>query len=188
VDLIGDFDVVEDIVNTFQFRLDSASLTDDAQVLDDLISLLESIVTIMKNLATAITVWRRIRVQNISNNTLIGERAFTAPIAGLVSGNPAPPGVAALLSLKTNIPRVVMRKYIGVLPQSTITATGVIAAASVTHLNNLGNFLMSSQIKTNGTWSYGYLSPKTAGFVRPVSFLSSSVPAYQRRRRQGRGS
>lgn len=188
VDLIGDFDGTEDVINVFHYRLNTGSVTDDAAVLDDLISLLEGLVTIIKALAATLTVWRRIRVQNLSTGLLIGERNFTAPITGTQTSAAAATGAAGLLSLKTNVPRVVMRKYFGPLAANQYANDGKLASGTVTVLNNAANYLLSPQIKANGTWQYGYLSPKAGEFVIPTSFASSALPAYQRRRRQGRGS
>lgn len=188
VDAQGDFDGTEDIVNVYQFQMQSGGPVNENDVLGDMLVILTALTNLIKALHTATTVWRRIRAQNISNGILLGVLPFAAPIAGTASGDSGAPGVAGLISLPSAVPRVVPRKYFGPLSESNLGATGLLAAGTLTTLTSIATILTNDQTTSSHTYRYGYLSPKTGTFVIPSAAVITSVPAYQRRRRQGRGS
>jgi len=188
VDLVADIDADQDMIGVYQFRLISGDIASEADVLDDLLSIGGAIVTIVRQLCNVLTVWRKIRAVNLTTNTLIGEADFTPNVAGSLTGDQVPYGVAALTTFPTYTPNVRLRKFLGGLDSGVLTASGKITAGGVADLADFVTLMLDPFTETNGTWQYGYLSPKTAGWVGPVSGTVTNVPAYQRRRRQGTGS
>lgn len=186
--LRADFDGVEDVLNVFQFQYLTSAPAADADVLDDLLDLAEAIVNIIKNLSTALVVWRSIRGYNVTTDILLGVSSFASPIAGVNAGDSGVPGVCGLVTFPTNRPRVVMRKFVGVLSESIVVNAGVLGATFVDTLVDLGEYLTQTQTVNGRAYRYGYLSPKVGSFIDPVSAVITNIPAYQRRRRQGRGS
>lgn len=188
VDSIATFNIVDEVVNTYQFRKTDAGTITDANALDDLEAIILQILAIIKALAGAATVWQRIRAQNLTQDTLLGEQIHGAPIVGTNGTASGAPGVAALLSLKTNVPRVVMRKYWGPLAENSINDSGLMGAGQAAVLTDAADLMLVPFTEANGTWEFGYDSPKVGGWITPQSASFTLVPAYQRRRRQGVGS
>lgn len=188
VDLVGDFDAVSDIVNVFQYKLIAGDNVADEDVLGDMLVIMSALLVIIKNLATILTVWRRIRVTNLSTGVLLGEASFSSPVEGTSTGDSGAAGVAALISLKTNIPRVVLRKYFGPLAEGVLGTNGRLSSGALDILTDVGEYLLADQTVTPNTWQYGILSPKTNNWEVPSAAAFDNVPAYQRRRRPGSGS
>lgn len=188
VDVLGDMDVTNQVVNSYQFRLGGVGSWPDDEVLTDLITLLRALYDAAKGLFTAIVVWRRIRVQNLTTGLLVGERDFVTPVTGTATGDQGAFQSAGLISFKSNIPRVVMRKYLPV-SESMQTGDGRLIAGAQTLMNAFGDTLLSPMFGATGaSYFFGYSSPKTAGFVEPLGRQISAVVATQRRRRPGVGS
>lgn len=186
-DLIAEHYSADDVVNVFQFS-PSVTVADNADVLDDLIAIMTAIVTIVKALANAGTVWERIRAQNITNGLILGEAAFPSAIAGTAVGEPNAAQIAAVVTMKTGVPRVNLRKYWGPLAEAHIDGNGLITSAAQTVVANAGALLLDPFIEANATWRYGHQSPKTGLFELPNIVVVPNVPATQRRRRRGIGS
>jgi len=183
-----EFDGVEDVVNVYQFRLDSVSSVDEADVVDDMLDIMEALYTILKAMLPVIQVFRDIRVRNVTQGLLYGVHAWPTLTVGTGTGGPLPPGVGGLVSFPTNVSRVTMRKYWGGTTQDYLDGSGLLIAAGVTILTNAAAELIALHVEANGDWVYGYTSPKTLSFKEPVGALVTDIIAYQRRRKQGRGS
>lgn len=188
VDVIGDFDGTEDLVNAYQFRVESVTDPSDAAVLNDFAVFMRAQYALMAGLWAPSVVWRRVRVANISTDTLIGEQTFSTPLPGTAGGDQGAIQASALVSWKSNIPRVVMRKYFPI-SEPNVGSTSRLVASAVTALQNFGTTLLSVVTGfSNNTYRFGYLSPKTTSFVVPSSRVVSDIVATQRRRRPGVGS
>lgn len=188
VDLLGKFNTVNDVINTFQFRVNSSGDVDEADVLLDLAALLAAVATVVANIANVLMVWHGIRAQNITQDTLLGEASFTEPIAGTGTSGPQAAGVAALMNFKTNKPKVILKKYFGVLDEAVVDAQGLLTSSAQVTLAQVADILADPDNGTFASYTYGVLSTKTSAFEVPSPGVVSPIPAYQRRRRQGRGS
>lgn len=188
VTLLADFGGVDDVQNVFQFSKASTGTITNSAALDELIEALEAIVEIIKLLANAYTIWRGIRVENLTAGTLVGERSFAAPIPGTVAGESNAAQITAPVSFKTDVPRVILRKDVGPVAEGILSNGGAINQDGQDALDDLITFLLANITTTNETWVYGYLSTKAGGFIAPLEGTYTSVPGTQRRRRVGRGS
>lgn len=188
IDVIGDFATTNLLVNSYQFKHTSGTAISDADFLTDWVALLRALYDAAKALYAASVIWRRIRAQNITTGLLVGELDFSTPVTGTAAGDQGAIQVAALLTLKTNVARVAMRKYFPVA-EINVDASSRITAGAVTLLQTFGSALLVTQTGLSGhTYKFGYLSPKTTHFEEPLSRLVSSVAATQRRRRPGVGA
>lgn len=187
VAVIGDFNQASEIVNVFHLKAISG-VADVADVMDDIEDIAIIIFTIIKALATAQTIWRRIRVRNLSQGTILGEQAFAAPIQGTATGDSMPPGVCALTYFSTGVPHVQTRKFWGPIGETHCDGEGTLNTAARTILVNVIANMLAGYIQTNDAYSYGYLSPKTGTFLPATSGAYAEQFAYQRRRKPGRGS
>lgn len=183
-----EFNAADDIVNVYQFQLISAGAQENQVVVDDVISILESIYTIILAGLSILYTFRDVKLRNITQSTLMGVHPWPVLVAGTNITNPLAPGVALLSNWGTDVPRVGMRKFFGGLcadqldPDGT-WLVGVTGAAAI-----IAAQLLVPQVIGSRSYQFGYLSPKTLAFEAPNSGVGSDIPAYQRRRKQGRGS
>lgn len=188
IDVIGDFNTSNALVNSFQFKHTAGTSISDADTLTDWVALLRALYDAMKALWTALVIWRRIRIQNLTTGLLVGEQDFATPVTGTATGAQGAIQASVLLTLKTNVPRVVMRKYLP-LAQTQQGSTSTVIGSAVTLVQTFGSALLVTQTGLSGhTWKFGYKSPKTGQFEEPLSRSVSNVIATQRRRRPGVGA
>lgn len=184
----SEFNGVEDIVNVFQFHKQSGGPQDDADVFDDIVLIMESIYTLVKAMQTIQTIYRDITVRNKTQSTILGTSGWPTLLTGDYDGGNPPPGVSALLSFTSPYPRIGGRKYWGGLDQSTLEGDGTLVVGAVTALNEIAVLMTGGFVKTTGTYVYGVTRTSDGSFIYLWDWVVTDIPAYQRRRRQGRGS
>lgn len=178
----------DDLVNTWQFRMLNGPNLDEAATITDIVEVLEIIYTIIAALQQTFITYRDIRITNQTQDILLGTVAWDTVTAGLVTGDLVPPGVASLISLGTNKSRLTLRKYFGGFATASLDQNGTWTTVHTTEIVDVGAILLNIIEATARDWEYGYLSPVTLGWETPVGAVVSDVCAYQRRRKQGRGS
>lgn len=183
-----EFNGTDDVVNVFQFQKVDAIPTVDADGVDDLINILEVFYTLINAVFTTLLLYRDLRVTNVTQSIVLGTFPWPNLVAGLDANDPTPPGVSALINWNTGVARVSPRKYLGVLAEDSVQAQAVWEPGVVAVLALMGANLIGTLSKPNSDWQYGFLSPKTLSFEPVISATVSNIPAYQRRRKQGRGS
>ena len=188
VDVKGDFNGTEEIVASYQLQLDDVGGLADTLVLEDIEEWVEALYAIVRSLLSILTVIRSFRVQNLTQDILLGEVTLATPIAGLLTGHATAPGVAILATFPTRYPRVVGAKYWGPTADEALDSVGKVDATRITVCNSAIALLTATYSATNGDYDYGYNSPKVMDFVPFTEGQSHTEPAYQRRRRRGRGS
>lgn len=183
-----EFDGVEDVINVYQLQyLDPASLS-DTQVILDINQFLNVLYGLLVAAMPLIEFFRDFRYRNITQGTLMGLVGWPGFVTGEGLGQALPPGLALLVSYNTVVPRVGMRKYYGTFTEDNNDADGTWSAALTAVGSAVAAATIPPFIGIVGTYQFGYLSPKTAAFEVPVGATVTDIPAYQRRRRQGRGA
>jgi hypothetical protein len=183
-----EYNGTDDVVNVFQYELQSGADVTDAQTVVDVLTIIEVIYAFLTVLQSTLLLYRDLRVTNVTHSVLLGTTGWPTLTAGTHVGDAAPPGSASLLNFFTNISKVAPKKYFGGFVVDVLDFNGSwnvsmgVQAASI-----LGYMLVPVAVGGN-TWQYGYLSPKTLSFKVPVSGTWRDVVAYQRRRKPGRGS
>lgn len=182
------FDGTNDQIGSYQFRLtDGGPITDEngvndvRRILDDIYNLLDTIMSI-------VLVFEDIRVFNQTQQILLGVHDWPTLVAGTEVQHPIPPGACALLNLSTVVPNVILRKFFGGFTEDQNQLDGTWNTTLVDAVASVGTLLLAPFVELNGTWEYGYTSPKTLGWVAPNGASNNDIPAYQRRRKQGSGS
>lgn len=188
VDLVAEAHGSEDVVNVFQFQKQDVGEITDADVLEDFLAIMRVIAEFVDALIKTTVIWQRIRVRNVTTNLLIGDGSFSPEIPGVNTTDANAMGVAAVIRFPTNVSRVVMSKFFGPIAEGVLGSTGLIASNPGTvQLVTTAEYLIDDIVETNGTWRYGYLSPKTGVFQIPLAAIINTEPGYQRRRKRGVG-
>jgi hypothetical protein len=129
-----------------------------------------------------------ITVANVTQDTTIGAIDWSPGWAGAESGESTAPGVCCFAWIRTYTPRVQIRKYFGVFGEANIVA-------GLWHSNVLSACTAAMEYHREphfigGGWTFtGVAYNRDLGtYVMGVSSDSAPEPAYQRRRKRGRGS
>lgn len=159
----------------------AAASVDVAQYMDDLYD------NILANLSNEM-VADYITLANVTQATTMGAIAWPVPLTGGGAGDVTAPGVCLFAYSRTFTPRVQIRKYLGVFTEPEMTdglwGAGVRAAAMAMMAAHVTNYVGAGGMTLLGVAYNRTLQTVTLG----VSTSTSGEPAYQRRRRRGRGS
>jgi len=189
VTTIGEFDGTEDVINVYQFRMIGTSALSDEDAVSDLADIVRAVIDFLKGALSVLLIIRRFKLRNVTQNVLMGDVSFDEPLAGEMTGDPGPAGACLLMTMRTNISHVVLRKYFGVFTEAAYNSIGQFVSGVINAGVDVGNYLLDDIVGTfGGTWQYGTMSEKTGTWKVPGSLAVYSEPAYQRRRRRGAGS
>ena len=155
VDIIGDFNVGTQLVQSYQFRIVEGGGMLQADLLDDMVDIAEVLVTIVKVLFSTVTVFRKIRARNITQNLVYGDVSFPDPIIGTSADPVSSSTVTAPVSFLTGVPHVVLRKSIGPIAENQITGNSLVSAAALVVLATFASTMLTLFDETNGTYLYG---------------------------------
>lgn len=182
-----EFQGVEDVVNVYQYQYVGPSPATDASCIAALSDAMDDLYIPLAAVQPYDYIYRDITIRNLTQDTVLGTTAWPTLTAGLHGGDNNAPGIAGLVNMATGIARVVLRKYIGGFVTAAIESNGTFTSAVTTVLSTFGVNLMSGYPIVSPIWKYGHFSPKTLNFEEPSTITVSDIPAYQRRRKQGRG-
>ena len=184
----AEFDDTEDVVNVYQFKNVGAAYTTEALWQDDLKTLVEALVDILKGYASIYTVWRRYRARNLTQDTPSEQFELDTATAGVIAGNSLPAGSAVLLAFRTQQPKVVLKKFHGVAAEALSDADAKWSSSTLaTGVTDIATMISVFTLYAS-SWRYGHYHTPTAQFLYPTSGYINAEPAYQRRRRRGTGS
>lgn len=183
-----EFRGLEDVVNVWRFFKSAGASADEADVLDDLAAVLETFYNVVKAILSARTVFRDITGRNVTQGVLLGTIGWPTLTVGTGDANDEVPGVAGLVSFPSPYPRVGGRKYIGGLTGSIMETDGTFSSYAVGVMGSAAAAILPAHVKTTGTYKYGVTRSSDGAFINLWDAIATDIPAYQRRRGQGRGS
>jgi len=186
--VIHDHSPAGEQVNKFQFKIDAPAPVVDSIILSDIQTIIEAIYTILQTYISVRNVLREVGVFNRTQLFSVGTTDADTYTGGTSADAALPEGVAAYQYFKTNISRVTLFKYWPSAATNDINTGGTVAPAMQTALAAVGTYLLDDISIGTRTYEYGYLSPKTLGWIRPDTCVVPEAFGYQRRRRRGRGS
>ncbi len=188
IDVVGDIDNVDLIVQSYQGQLDSAVTLTPAEAVADWSAFFGTLWELIKAAHNTLVVFRRLRAQNLTTLELLGEQTFGTPRVGTAVGDALANQITMPVSFPTVVPRVMLRKLWGPASEGNIDADGTFGSAILEDAIDGAAYMLESLDLGNGIWTYGYLSPKTLAFERPISAFVTEVPGTLRRRRKGQGA
>lgn len=129
-----------------------------------------------------------ISVANLTQITTLGAIPWSPSWGGTGAGDPTAAGVCLFAWARTYTPRVQIRKYFGVFAESNVTDGSFVVAAQEDAENAMDYAILSSEVAT-GMFIQAVAYNRTLGTYKTgVSVAVAPEPAYQRRRKRGRGS
>lgn len=129
-----------------------------------------------------------ITLSNATKGTTFGAIAWQSVITGDITTETTAPGVCLFTWARTLQPRVQIRKYLGIFCEVDMQA-GLWSASIRASALNAMNIHITPYTGGPALTLLGVAYNRTLGTnVEPVSATTSAEPAYQRRRRRGRGS
>lgn len=175
-------------MNRYQFQVSGGAPLSDGDLLDDISDIIEGLYILIEGFISIRNVLREVGVFNMTQDQLVGVTDAGAYVGGAATGDDVPQGACPFVYFKTNIPKVILSKYLptGIVVQ--LTQSALLDTGALTAIALYADDLLDAFSEANGLYDYGYLSPKTANFVIPQLAVVRAVLAYQRRRKPGRGS
>lgn len=182
------YDQTEELVNVYHLRVNdgapySFELVDSVlQAYMD--AVMDSLDTELSTLVHAGT----LAISNVTQLTVFGAIAWGTFSQGGAAGEPTAAGVSCMTFARTRKPRVQLRKYYGVFPQTAmvdgIWDAGVTDACGDAMGYHIAEQTLSSTFKLQGVAYNRTLLTEAEG----ITVSTRNEPAYQRRRKRGVGS
>lgn len=176
------------IANTFHVRVTAGGGLDFSDASDDISEYLEDIYDGLKIWLSDEMASYALTLANLTQDTTYGSFAWGNPVNGSNVSEWLPQGVCMLTWGRTVVPRVQTRKYWGVFTEAG-QEDGRWVASVVNACIAAHNKYHTSFAGTNGLTVLGIAYNRTlATWTDITGIASTDVPAYQRRRRLGRGA
>lgn len=182
------YDGVYDVVNVFHFLVETAAGLTWAQVSPYIQTHLNNIYDNIKTPLNDGMGTGALSVANVTQDTTLGAIAWSPGWAGAESGEPTAAGVCCFGWARTYKPRVQIRKYVGVFGEVNVTTgswTSTVQNAVIAFMDDI----IARTLLATGVYFTGVAyNREFATYQLGVSTDASAEPAYQRRRKRGRGS
>lgn len=182
------FDGLYDVVNVWHALTETTVGRTWAQLETAVQTWLEGIYTGLKAPLNDTIGTGSVSVANVTQATTLGSIPWSPTWAGVESGEQTAAGVCCFTWARTYKPRVQIRKYFGVFGEVNVTTgswtstvrnaceAALLYAITARSVESFTNFQAVAYNRDLATYQLG------------VSVDSSAEPAYQRRRKRGRGS
>lgn len=182
------FQSVYDIVNVLHVKIISGGGLAFAAASQDIQQYCGALFSIIEGEISDDQVPLQISISNVTQATVWGGVAWTGYSGGQAATDPTATQLAMLAYARTSIPRVQIRKYLGVFTEAMMT--GGLWSAGVRSLgNSFITYHITPQAMTNGLVLQGVAwNPSLSRAAVGISVGVSIPPVVQRRRRIGTGS
>lgn len=181
---------VDEVINVWHVRRSVAGSSTESDTDEDIQGGMRDLYTTIESSISSDVVTVELRWRNITQNGPTRFIAFNNTYTGgLGTGDMLPPGVAALLIMRTGTVGVQGKKY---LPPFTEPSNngGTLIGVGAVDMNNLATQVMTGFDGDGTALHYNFVVySRTLGTAHSlISALKRPTFAYQRRRRAGRGS
>lgn len=170
------------------WELMSPSAVSDDDIIDDVQVAIEDVIYSVINPAIPDNLtYESLYFKNLTQNEDMGQFDWLSLTAGESAGEVLPLGVAALLTFPTAQPKVRGRKFLPPFAETNLT-DALWGSATVTLLSTVASGVAAGFIGDVSSEPYVFGVSNQAGLFRPfIEGLTTNIPAYQRRRKQGVG-
>lgn len=183
-----DFDALYDVVNVWHLLCEATAGRTWAELTTAVQAWLNACYASLKTPLSDEMTTGDVQVANVTQATTLGTIAWSPTWSGAGSGDQTAAGVCCFTWGRTYKPRVQIRKYFGVFPETNI-ADGYWVTAARTGCEDAMTYAITAGAVGQFSNIQAVAYNRTlATYEKAVSVDSSAEPAYQRRRRRGRGS
>lgn len=185
--IVWRYNASDDVVNVWHIGY-SDKPSDQADFYTDIAEFLSDMYASVTADMSDLVIHNRIELYNQGTNSPEAWIGSSSEFNGTNTNDPVPTGVSALIYCRTSTSRCIGKKYLPPFTEEQ-TLDGVWNATTIGHLNTMAAKWGEVFVASNGTTLRAGIWRKLANAITyPISNQSSSIPAYQRRRRIGRGS
>lgn len=176
-------------INSFVVNIDNVGAGGDAGFRSDIQEWIDDLYSDVQSFISDVVSGDRIELDNLTSGVPDSPIAFDpAWVGGRTAEDPMPSAVSGLVLLRTGVSRIQGRKYLPSFGVGTL-GTNHWAPTVITAMNAFGSKFLGSFTGAQGWEVHGLVpAPSVNGYFTPVSAAAVLVPAYQRRRKEGRGS
>lgn len=177
----------QQILNVFHFTI--AGAASDSDVVDDVTTRLDTAYSYIENRQSDDLAAVGVHVFNLTDDMDLGFVPFDTYIGGTDNTNDVlPPGVALCVTYPTLILKTRGRKFIAGIAENN-TSGGLFTTACLDDAILFAGITSTSWTGAGSGETFTWLVPRSAGGAAPIdSAVVRSIPAYQRRRKQGVGA
>lgn len=187
VDLEQQCPTANPIMNVYTMRLAGGGPVAEADVLTDLTVIFTALITLIKAVQSTALIYDIIRIINKTQDSEVGIIADFVLDTGDLASDLEPAQSAYGITLSTSRLASVGRKSIGGYESTGSLIGGIVVAARILDLADIGDHLTAQHVESGRTYEYGIDSVPAAAFL---PFLTTSITptvVTQRRRRIGVG-
>lgn len=178
----------DEIVNVYHCLVEGGGGKDFAGIIDDVQEYMDLMYVTIDTFLSTDQLPDRISVSNETQKLVFGSINWDVFAGGGSAGDITPTGACCLAFGRTLKSRVQIRKYYGVFTEADLGAGLWSAALRAAILIDFESHL-DSQVMTDGLRLQGVAYNRTLEtYTLPTGAIVVPEPAYQRRRRRGRGS
>lgn len=182
------YDGLYDVVGVWHVEVDDDSGLTWAQVTTSIQLWLDNVYDELKLTLSDQIGTGSVSVANVTQLTTLGSIPWSPTWGGAAAGDPTAAGVCLFAWNRTYKPRVQMRKYFGVFAESQVTDGFFVTAAREDAAAAMAYARAQASMGGNRTFQAVAYNTALGTFEYGVSTETSAEPAYQRRRKRGRGS
>lgn len=177
----------QDLQNVFHLRNEGGTVS-DAFAIDDMVEVLEALYTLLAAVLSTLLVIRDIRALNVTQSTDVGLGLFVDDTPGTNVTDVMPPQNSMGITLSTVRLGVRGRKFFGLVADDQANNEGVVSAAALLDMADVGDHMTALQVATNTSWAYGVNASFDGVWLPFVGYVIPLTVVTQRRRRRGVGS
>ena len=183
----GDWNNVSEIVNVYHI-IKAAGSTDEADVLDDIIEILEALYVILGSALSTLYTINQVRVTRPLESLDVGTAFFVDDTPGTNGSETLPLQTALGATFFTQDLGVRGRKFWGPISEPVTGGGGQLTGTFPTVLADAIAFTIQHHSVTNGEYGIGVVRSADNAFLDFTSGVGSPTAVTQRRRRIGVGS
>ena len=182
------YDGSEDVVNVYHIRQVDAGAYTWAQVTGALQTYMDAIMATLDTELSTLMVAAELQVTNVTQNQVYGAIAWGVFAGGSGAGEQCAAAASCFGFARTRVPRVQIRKYYGIFPQSSLV-DGQWDAGVTDAVGDALDYHIAEQTMGTGQVLQGVAYNRTLlTYAVGITVAVRAEPGYQRRRKRGVGS
>lgn len=176
-------------VNVFHLQINTVGSGGPTGFMEDVQDWVNGLYTQIQGEISNNVTGTRLEFVNITTPAVYGPVMFSPSFTGGASTTPLPTGVTMLVIGRTGVSRVIARKYLPKMAEAAYDGVHWTSGAQADGLDFANGAWSGSGVGSNG-WAFtsGVYQASGGAFYEVEDVAVEPIPAYQRRRKEGRGS